>query len=180
MIFTQTPLPGVVVIDVEPLEDERGIFARTFCREEFEAHGLSLDAVQCNVSFNRQRGTLRGLHYQAEPHAEAKLIRCTSGAIYDVVVDLRPESATHRGWFGVELSASDRRMLYVPKGLAHGFQTLEDGSEVFYQMSDPYCPAAARGVRYDDPAFAIAWPEPVLVVSPRDRGFPDFLPALAA
>jgi dTDP-4-dehydrorhamnose 3,5-epimerase len=176
MIFAKTPLAGAFVIEPEPLEDERGLFARTFCADEFEAHGLSPSVAQCNVSFNAQRGTLRGMHYQADPHGECKLVRCTSGTIHDVLVDLRPESPTYCRWFAAELSARNRRMLYVPTGLAHGFQTLEDGSEVFYQMSESYVPAAFRGVRFDDPAFGIDWPEPVRVVSARDRDYADFQP----
>jgi dTDP-4-dehydrorhamnose 3,5-epimerase len=176
MIFTETPLEGVFVVDVEPHEDERGSFARTFCSAEFERHGLRLPVSQCNVSYNTLRGTLRGMHYQAEPHGEAKLVRCTSGAIFDVVVDLRARSKTYCRWFGVDLTAGNRRMLYVPDGLAHGFQTLADESEVFYVMSAPYVPEAFRGVRFDDPAFGISWPEPVRVVSARDREYEDFRP----
>jgi dTDP-4-dehydrorhamnose 3,5-epimerase len=176
MIFTETPLEGVFVIDVELHEDERGSFARTFCSAEFERRGLSLPISQCNVSYNTGRGTLRGMHYQAEPHGEAKLVRCTSGSIFDVVVDLRERSRTYCRWFAIELTARNRRMLYVPSGLAHGFQTLADESEVFYVMSAPYVPDAFRGVRFDDPAFAISWPEPVRVVSARDLAYVDFRP----
>jgi dTDP-4-dehydrorhamnose 3,5-epimerase len=170
--FTPTALAGVVVVDIEPIEDERGFFARSFCREEFSAHGLAPDLVQCSVSWNRRKGTLRGMHYQIAPHEEAKLVRCTQGAIYDVVLDLRKESPTRHRWVGVELTAANRRALYIAPGCAHGFQTLADDSEVFYQMSAFYHAASARGVRFDDPAFAIAWPLPNPIVSERDRGFP--------
>ena len=176
MKYSETPLPGAFVIEPEPIVDERGSFARTFDRAEFEARGLDAAVVQCSASFNHHRGTLRGMHYQAEPHAEAKLVRCTRGAIYDVIVDLRPDSAAYRGWFGVELSAAAGKMLYVPTGLAHGFLTVEDASEVHYQISTGYVPSAARGVRFDDPAFAIEWPEPALVISEADRTRPDFAP----
>jgi dTDP-4-dehydrorhamnose 3,5-epimerase len=160
------------VVELEELEDERGFFARSFCQNEFRAHGLDPTIVQCNVSFNRKRGTLRGLHYQSEPHAEAKLVRCTRGAIWDVVVDLRLGSATARKWFAAELSAENRRALYAPAGFAHGFQTLEDESEVLYQMSEFYHPDLARGVRWDDPSLAIPWPVEEKILSPRDRAFP--------
>lgn len=176
MIFTETPLEGVFVIDVEPHEDERGSLARTFCSTEFASRGLSLPVSQCNVSCNTLRGTLRGMHYQADPYGESKLVRCTRGSIYDVVVDLRAGSKTYCRWFAAELTVRNRRMLFVPSGLAHGFQTLDDDSELFYLMSAPYVPDAFRGVRFDDPAFGISWPEPVRVVSPRDRDYPDFRP----
>jgi dTDP-4-dehydrorhamnose 3,5-epimerase len=172
MIFAESPLAGAYVVDPERIEDERGFFARTWCAREFEAMGLDPRLSQCNVSFNARRGTLRGMHYQAEPHEEAKLVRCTLGAIFDVIVDLRPSSATLRRWFGVELSAENRRMLYIPPGFAHGFQTLADGSEVFYQMSESFHPGSARGIRWDDPSVAIDWPSEVLVISEKDRGFP--------
>ena len=171
MKFTATMLPGVFLVDIEAKEDERGFFARSFCREEFIAQGLAGDLVQCSVSWNRRKGTLRGMHYQAPPHEETKLVRCTSGAIHDVVVDLRNDSPTHHHWVAVELSAANRRALYVPFGCAHGFQTLSDDSEVFYQMSTFYHPESARGVRFDDPAFAIEWPLPNPIVSERDRAF---------
>ena len=158
MIFSPTPLAGAVLIEPERREDSRGFFARTWCNREFEAHGLAPLIVQCSISFNKKRGTLRGLHYQAPPHAETKLVRCTSGAIYDVIVDLRPESPSCRRHFATVLSAENRAMLYVPEGFAHGFQTLEDGTEVFYQMSKFHAPECARGVRWNDPAFAIEWP----------------------
>lgn len=172
MKFTETRLPGVVVVEIEPTRDERGFFARSWCRREFERHGLNPDLVQCNISFNKKKGTLRGMHYQAEPHQEAKLVRCTRGAIYDVVIDLRPESATYRQWQAVELNAENRCMLYVPSGVAHGFQSLEDDTEVFYQMSEFYHPECARGVRWDDPAFGIRWPLPDPIASEKDRSYP--------
>jgi len=178
MRFIQTPLAGVWVIEPERLADERGWFARTFDVEEFRARGLDPTVAQCNASFNAKAGTLRGLHYQAEPHGESKLVRCTRGAIFDVAVDLRPDSATLCSWHGVELSAENARALYIPAGLAHGFQTLTHDSEVSYQMGHPYVPDAARGVRFDDPAFAIEWPtlDGPLIVSERDASFPDFRP----
>ena len=174
MIFTATPMLGAVIIDVEPFEDERGFFARSFCSREFAAHGLSPHVAQCSISFNRTRGTLRGLHFQRPPHAEVKLVRCTAGVLYDVIIDLRPDSLTFRRHFGVELSARNRKMLYVPEGFAHGFQTLQDDTEVCYQMSTPFCRDAAAGVRWNDPAFAIDWPLAVTVISERDRTYPDF------
>lgn len=175
MIFSQTALPGAFLIDPERLEDERGFFARSFCTTEFEAHGLHTACAQCNISFNPKRGTLRGMHFQLPPHQEAKLVRCTQGAIYDVIIDLRPESPTFRQYLGAELNAANRRMLYIPPGLAHGFQTLEHNTEVFYQMSAPYSPAAAAGIRYDDPAFSIPWPLPISSVSEKDLSFPDYV-----
>jgi dTDP-4-dehydrorhamnose 3,5-epimerase len=174
MLFRNTLLSGLYEIRIEPNADERGFFARSWCREEFQAHELNAKLVQCNISFNKRRGTLRGMHFQAEPFGEAKLIRCTQGGIYDVAIDLRPQSPTFRHWVGVELTAANHRMLFVPQGFAHGFLTLEDNTEVFYQMSDFYKAEAARGVRWDDPAFQIAWPAPVQVISERDRTYPDF------
>ena len=174
MIFVPTPLPGVFVVEPERREDERGFFARTFCAREFAERGLESRVAQCSVSFNPRRATLRGLHYQAAPHAEAKLVRCTRGEIFDVAVDLRPDSPAFRRHLGLILSAEDRRMLYVPAGCAHGFETLTDDCEVFYQISEPHTPEAARGVRWDDPAFAIPWPLPPAVISERDRAYPDF------
>lgn len=177
MIVHSTELPGVAVVELEPLRDERGYFARTFDAELFAAHGLDERVVQCNVSFNARAGTLRGLHYQAAPHGEGKLIRCTRGRVFDVVVDLRPDSPTHRRWLGIELDCEGVHSLFVPQGCAHGFQTLLDGSEVHYQMTAPYVPGAARGVRWDDPVFAIDWPDPPgaeRIVSERDRAFPDY------
>jgi dTDP-4-dehydrorhamnose 3,5-epimerase len=157
--------------------DDRGLFARSYCRREFQERGLNPDIAQCNISYNRMRGTLRGMHYQEAPYGEAKLIRCLRGALYDVAVDLRADSPTFREWAAVELRAEPgctSRMLYVPEGFAHGFLTLEDDTEVFYQMSEFFSPQAARGVRWDDPAFSITWPEPVRIISERDRTYPDF------
>jgi dTDP-4-dehydrorhamnose 3,5-epimerase len=170
MKFLETVLKGAFVIEPERLEDERGFFARVFCEHEFAAHGLETRFVQCSISFNWSRGTLRGMHYQAPPHEETKLVRCTRGAIYDVIVDLRPDSATHRQWIGVELSAENRRMLYVPRGFAHGFQTLQDYCEVFYQISQFHTPEAARAERWDDPALGIRWPLAPSILSQRDAG----------
>ena len=174
MTFRETRLPGVFEICIEPKADERGFFARTWCRTEFEAQGLHPNLVQCSISFNTRKRTLRGMHYQAPPYAETKLVRCTRGALYDVVLDLRPESPTKREWIGIVLTADNRNMMYVPEGCAHGFLTLTDETEVFYQMSEFYNPEAARGVRWDDPAFQINWPESVEVISERDRTYPDF------
>jgi dTDP-4-dehydrorhamnose 3,5-epimerase len=173
MIFTETPLAGAFVVEPERIADERGFFARTWCVDEFAARGLETRLVQCNVSYNGRRGTLRGMHYQTAPHEEVKLVRCTAGAIYDVIVDLRFASPTYQHWFGVALSAANRLALYIPRGFAHGFQTLADESEVFYQMAEFYHPESARGVRYDDPAFGIAWPLPVSVIGARDAGYAD-------
>jgi dTDP-4-dehydrorhamnose 3,5-epimerase len=170
MKFIATPLTDAFVIEPEPREDSRGAFARVFCRDEFAAHGLISDVTQCNISFNPQRATLRGMHYQLSPHQEVKLVRCTRGAIYDVIVDLRRGSCCR--WFGVELSADNRRMLYVPKGFAHGYLTLLDNSEVFYQVSESYHPEAERGVRWDDPAFDIHWPLPPALISNKDSDHP--------
>jgi dTDP-4-dehydrorhamnose 3,5-epimerase len=173
MIFRETKLPGVFEVHPEPIPDERGCFARTWCQKEFEARRLSPRLVQCNVSFNARKGTLRGIHFQIPPYAEAKLVRCTRGAIYDVVVDLRRGSPTFKGWIAAVLTASNRHTLYVPEGCGHGFLTLEDETEVFYQMSEFYNAESARGVRWNDPAFQIAWPEKVEVISERDRTYPD-------
>lgn len=174
MIFTETKLAGAFVIEMERRADERGFFARTFCRQEFEAHGLDPEVVQCNVSFNKRKGTLRGMHYQASPFAEAKLVRCTSGSIYDVIIDLRPSSATFKKHFAVELSAENGRMLYIPEHFAHGFQTLQDDTEVFYQMAQRHSAEHARGVRWNDPAFGIEWPEGERIIIERDKNYPDF------
>jgi dTDP-4-dehydrorhamnose 3,5-epimerase len=176
MIFKDTGIDGVLVIEPERHEDERGFFARTWDPDELAERGLNPELAQCSISFNRARGTLRGLHYQAAPHEEAKLVRCTSGAIFDVAVDLRPDSSTFRDWFGVELSAENRLALYVPEGCAHGFLTLADDSEVHYQISQAYVPDAGRGVRWDDPAFAIRWPGDVVVINDRDSSYPNFRP----
>jgi len=172
MKFLRTPLAGAWLIELEPHGDERGFFARTFCAREFEQAGLASAFVQCNVSLNVQRGTLRGLHYQRPPAAEIKLVRCTAGAILDVIVDLRPESATYRQHYAVELNARNRRALYVPELFAHGFQTLEDQTEVFYQMSAFYAPALAAGLRPSDPKLGIAWPLPVSCLSEKDQQWP--------
>jgi dTDP-4-dehydrorhamnose 3,5-epimerase len=173
VIFTETELRGAFVIELERLEDERGFFARSWCQQEFEAHGLNPKVVQCNISFNRNHGTVRGMHYQEAPYEEARLVRCTSGAIYDVIVDLRPGSSAYLRHVAVSLTAENRKMLYVPEGFAHGFQTLADNTEVLYQMSEFYNPNAARGVRWNDPALGIRWPEPVRVISEKDRSYPD-------
>ena len=174
MTFRHTKLPGVFEIGLESIPDERGFFARCWCQEDFRNNGLNPNLVQCSISFNARKGTLRGMHYQAPPFAEAKVVRCTSGAIYDVVLDLRPESPTFRQWIAVLLSAANRNMMYVPEGCAHGFLTLEDETEVFYQMSEFYHPESARGVRWNDPEFGITWPSEVKVISERDRAFPGF------
>ena len=172
MKFLPTGLTGAVVIEPEPLRDERGSFSRTFCREEFRAHGIELTVVQCSVSFNVRRGTLRGLHYQAPPKAEAKLVRCTAGEAFDVIADLRPGSPTFGRWFATELTAAGGRMIYVPEGFAHGFQTLRDETELFYMVSESYSPPHARGVRWDDPQLGIRWPMAPTVMSARDRELP--------
>jgi dTDP-4-dehydrorhamnose 3,5-epimerase len=179
MKFTETELAGAYVIDIERLEDERGFFARSWCRREFETQGLNANLVQCDISFSIKKGTLRGMHYQAKPYEEAKLVRCTMGSIYDVIVDIRPGSVTYGRYLGVTLTPASRRMLFIPEGFAHGFLTLNDDTEVFYQMSEYYAPGHERGFRWNDSAFAIAWPEDVLVISDRDRQYPDFAPGLA-
>jgi dTDP-4-dehydrorhamnose 3,5-epimerase len=170
-----TPLAGAYVVELEPLRDERGFFARTFDAAQFEAAGLDARVAQCNTSFNARAGTLRGLHYQAEPHGEGKLVRCTRGAVWDVAVDLRPASETYCRWFGVELRADGAASYFIPAGLAHGFVTLEDDSEVHYQMTYHYVPEAGRGVRWDDPAFGIEWPAAPSTLSERDAAYPDFV-----
>lgn len=176
MIFRETRLKGAYIIELEPLEDERGFFARSFCRQEFEKYALKTCIVQCNVSFNKKKGTLRGMHYQVPPHEEAKLVKCTRGAIYDVIIDLRRQSPTFKQWAAAELSADNRKMLYVPEGFAHGFQTLADDTEVFYQMSEFYHPESAKGVRWDDPVFGIAWPETgCRMISDKDNSYPGYL-----
>jgi dTDP-4-dehydrorhamnose 3,5-epimerase len=174
MIFHATRLPGVFEIHLELKPDERGFFARSWCESEFEGNGLKPRVVQCSISFNTRKGTLRGLHYQTTPYQETKIVRCTMGALYDVVIDLRPDSPTFKQWIGVVLTAANRNMVYVPEGCAHGFVTLEDDTEILYQMSEFYNPEAARGVRWDDPAFGIVWPHPAEVISERDRSYPDF------
>ena len=175
MIFTPMKLQGAFIVDLEKREDERGFFARSWCEEEFRAHGLDPVIAQCNVAFNRRKGTLRGMHYSAAPFEETKLVRCTAGALYDVIIDLRPRSQTYRQHLVTLLTAENRRSLYVPEGFAHGFQTLEDNTEVFYQMSRAYSPEHARGVRFDDPAFGIEWKLDVSVILDRDRNYPDFV-----
>jgi dTDP-4-dehydrorhamnose 3,5-epimerase len=175
MTFHETKIPGVVDIRPELKLDERGFFARAWCRQEFEEHGLSSQLLQCNISFNARKGTLRGMHYQIPPFAETKLVRCTRGAIYDVILDLRPASPTFKQWVALILTSENHHMAYVPAGCAHGFLTLQDHSEVFYQMSQVYCAESTRGVRWDDPAFRIAWPEKVEVISERDRLYQDFV-----
>ena len=178
MRFLPTKLPGVFVVEMEMREDERGSFARSWCRDEFAAQGLDTNLAQCSVSFNKRRGTLRGMHFQAEPHAEVKLVRCTAGAVYDVAVDLRPASPTFRQWTATELTAENYRAMYVPLGCAHGFQTLTDGAEILYHMSEFYQPGAGRGVRWNDPAFGIRWPVANPFLSERDAAYTDFsLPA---
>ena len=174
MVFTETKLPGVFILDLELKQDERGFFARAWCQEEFEAHGLNTKLVQMNVGFSTRQGTLRGLHFQRDPWAEAKLVRCTMGAIFDVVVDLRPGSPTSRQWFGIELSQANRRMLYSPEGFAHGYQALTDNAEMYYLTTQFFAPDYATGVRYDDPAFGIVWPTNVTVISPKDRSWADY------
>jgi dTDP-4-dehydrorhamnose 3,5-epimerase len=174
MIFCETKLHGVFEIQLEPISDQRGFFARSWCQKEFESHGLNSRLVQCNVSLNTRSGTLRGMHYQEAPNEEAKLVRCTAGSIYDVVVDLRSESPTFKDWVAIGLTAEKRNMVYVPEGCAHGFLTLEERSEVFYQMSEFYSQESARGVRWDDPAFRIVWPARVEVISERDQNYPNF------
>ena len=171
MVFKQTDLPGVYVVEPELIKDERGFFACSWKPQEFSEHGLNTRLAQCNISFNKVRGTLRGLHFQMHPHEEAKLVRCTMGSMYDVAVDLRPDSETRYTWVGVELSADNHRMLYVPEGFAHGYQTLEDATEIFYQVSESYHEESSRGLRWDDPKLGIKWPLPVTAISKRDQEF---------
>lgn len=174
MIFKETKLKGAYVIEPERLEDERGFFARTFCKEEFKANGLNPCVAQCNISFNRKKGTLRGMHYQVAPHEETKLVRCTRGAIYDVIIDLRLQSPTFKQWVAVELTEKNHKMLYIPEGFAHGFQTLVDNTEVFYQMSEFYHPVCSKGVRWNDPVFGIEWIYTEAVISMKDQNYPNF------
>lgn len=190
MIFTETKLKGAYIIELEKLQDNRGFFSRTFCRREFEARGLNPNIVQCNISYNKKKGTLRGMHYQAAPYQEAKLISCVRGAIYDVIIDIRPDSPTYRQWLSVELTSyhsllnidavhspinsSTHKLLYVPEGFAHGFLTLSDNAEVFYQMSEFYMPDYARGIRWNDPVFNIEWPIDIAAISEKDMQYPDF------
>ena len=173
MIFLETPLKGAYVVELEKHEDERGFFARSWCAKEFSSKGLDTKLVQCNVSFNKKKGTLRGLHYQLPPHAETKLVRCTRGSLYDVIVDLRAESRTFLKWFGVELTTGNYRMVYIPQRFAHGFQTLEDGTEILYQMSEFYAPEAARGISWNDPQVGIIWPEGDRTMSKKDQEYVD-------
>ena len=174
MKFIETKLKGAFIITPDLIEDARGFLARTFCRREFENHGLNPNLVQCNTSFNIKKGTLRGMHYQIPPHAEAKLVHCTAGAIYDAIIDLRPESPTFNHWFAAELTENNHQMLYVPEGFAHGYQALEEQTEVFYQVSAFYHPASERGVRWNDPVFAMKWPLPATAISTKDSSYPDW------
>lgn len=174
MKFLETGLPGAYVMEPEPRMDHRGFFGRIWCEDELGELGLENKITQSNVGFSYQKGTLRGLHFQAAPHAEVKIVRCTRGSVYDVIVDLRPDSPTFRRWFGVELSATNHRMVYVPEGFAQGYLTLEDESEIYYHTSRRYHPESASGVRYDDPEFGIVWPAEVVVISDQDRAWPDF------
>lgn len=187
MLFKETKLKGAYIIELEPFLDERGFFARSFCQKEFKLHEINLDIVQCNISYNKKNGTLRGMHYQAAPSAEAKLVSCIRGTIYDVIIDLRPDSPTYCKWTGIRLTAhcsqltayslpltAPYRMLYIPKGFAHGFLTLEDDTDIFYQMSAFYAPGYGRGIRWNDPAFGITWPGEISVISDQDKSYPDF------
>jgi dTDP-4-dehydrorhamnose 3,5-epimerase len=174
MIFTETKLKGAFIIDIKRIEDDRGFFARAWCQNEFKAYSLNTNMVQMNVAFSHKRGTIRGMHYQKSPWQEAKLVRCTNGAIYDLIIDLRRDSPTHKQWIGVELTEENRRMLYAPEGFAHGYQTLEDNTEMYYQTTQFYAPEFARGVRFDDPVFGIVWPIEIAVISQQDREWPDY------
>jgi len=176
MIFTETKLQGAFIIDLQKHEDKRGFFARAWCQNEFQEHNIDWQPVQANLAYTESKGTLRGLHYQAAPYGEAKLLRCIRGAMYDVILDLRPESATFKQWLGVELSAENGRALYVPEGFAHGYLTLEDHTEAFYPVSQFYTPGAEQGIRWNDPAFGIDWPiKENLVLSDKDRSWPDYI-----
>lgn len=174
MKFTPTPLQDAYVVELQPIADNRGAFSRTFCGKEFEQHGLKPTVAQANVSWNHKKGTLRGMHYQVRPAAETKLVRCTTGAIYDVIIDLRPESPSYLQHFGIELTAENRKALYVPELFAHGYLTLTDGAEVFYQVGEFYSPGYERGLRYDDPKFGIKWPVPIEVISEKDAKWAPF------
>lgn len=174
MIFTATKLKGAYIIEIEQLKDNRGFFARSWCQKEFEGQGITSRVVQANVSFNKLKGTLRGMHYQLAPYEETKLVRCTKGAIYDVIIDLRRASPTYAQWIGVKLTAENYRMLYVPEDFAHGFQTLKDGTEVTYQVSQFYTPGSESGIRWNDPAFNIEWPLEVQVISDKDKNWSDY------
>ncbi len=176
MIFTETKLKGAYILDIKKREDARGFFARSWCQKEFEDHDLTSQLRQANISLSLKKGTLRGMHYQVVPYREAKLVRCTRGALYDVIVDLRPDSPTYKEWIGVELTADNYRMLFVPEGFAHGFLTMEDNTEASYQVSEFYTPGAEQGLRYNDPAFGIEWPLEVQVISEKDANWPDFRP----
>jgi len=175
MIFTETKLKGAFIIEPERLEDHRGFFARSWCQREFLTHGLNPRLMQCNISFNNKQGTLRGMHYRVAPYEEAKLVRCTMGAIHFVIVDLRPESPTYIQNISVILTAGNRKMIYVAEGFVNGYLTLEDSTEVFYQMSEFYAPEHERGFRWNDPAFSITWPDDIQVISERDQNYPDFI-----
>lgn len=174
MIFTQSPLKGIFIIDIQKQEDERGFFARSFCQREFQEHGLNPSLVQCNISYNKTKGTLRGMHFQAKPFQEAKLVRCVQGSIHDVIIDIRPDSTTYMKHFAIDLTSASYSALYVPEGFAHGFLTLEPETCVFYQMSEFYAPDCARGVRWNDPAFNIEWPGEIKMISERDASYPDY------
>lgn len=175
MEFTETSLSGAFLISLKKIEDHRGFFARGWCRDELADHGLTSNMVQLNVAFSHKKGTIRGLHYQVAPHQEAKLVRCTRGAVFDVIVDLRPNSSTRGQWFGAELTAENALMMYVPEGFAHGYLTMTDATETYYLTSVPFAPSAARGLRYNEPAFGISWPLPVSVVSDADAKWPDYV-----
>jgi dTDP-4-dehydrorhamnose 3,5-epimerase len=174
MIFIETELQGVYIVDLEFHRDERGFFGRTWCQNEFKERGLNPNLVQCNISYNAKRGTLRGMHYQTDPYQEAKLVRCTSGKIYDAVIDLRPDSITFKRWLAFTLTENSYRAIYIPEGFAHGFQTLEDNTEVFYQMSEFFHPEAARGVRWNDPEFHVEWPIETTIISEKDQNYPNW------
>ncbi len=169
MKFTETVLQGAYIIDMEPIEDERGFFARTFCMNEFKKHGIDFSCVQCSISYNKKKGTLRGMHYQAAPYEEAKIVSCIRGAMYDVIIDIRPDSPTYKKWFGKELSAQNHSMLFIPKGFAHGFQTLTDGTEVNYMMNEFYYKECAKGIRWDDSNIGIIWPMDAISMSDKDK-----------
>ncbi len=175
MLFTKTKLEGVFLVELEKHTDDRGFFARTWCQQEFNSQNLNTNLAQCSISFNTKKGTLRGMHYQAEPFPETKVVRCTMGSIYDVVLDLRKDSPTYTQWLSIELTQENRLMLYIPPGFAHGFQTLSNDAEVFYQISNFYKPEFSRGVRWNDPAFGIRWISPPSVISRQDNEYPDFI-----
>jgi dTDP-4-dehydrorhamnose 3,5-epimerase len=174
LLFTETRLKGAFILEIEKREDNRGFFARTFCQNEFKAHGLNPLVVQCNIAYNKKKGTLRGMHFQNAPHAENKLVRCTRGAIHDVIIDLRPDSPTYKHWVSAELTEDNHKLLYVPEGFGHGYQTLTETAEVIYQVSQFYAPESASGVRHNDPAFGITWPLAVAAISDLDKNWPDF------